>query len=78
MLASLIGKEFPVADEVWPEIYVFHQMIDGYGLKDTWVTMVSPEDQEVSNVAMAFLLVFFAITDSLFGRLYCRQSLTVL
>ena len=78
VLAALIGKDFPVADDVWPEVNQFHRMIDDCGLKDTWVTMVSPEDQEVSNVDMAFCLSFFALTDSLFGRLYCRQSLTVL
>ena len=58
MLASLLGKEFPIADEVWPEINIFQQMIYGYGLKDTWVTVVSPEDREVSNVVMAFCLSF--------------------
>ena len=59
MLASLLGKEFPIADEVWPEINMFQQMIYGYGLKDTWVTVVSPEDWEVINVAMEICLSFF-------------------
>ena len=78
MLVSLIGKEFPVADKVWPEVNIFQQMINGYGLKDTWVTVITLDDWEVSSVAMACCLSFFAITDSLFCRLRCRQSLTVL
>ena len=44
VLASLIWKEFPVADKVWPEINKFRQMINGYGLKDTWVTVITLED----------------------------------
>jgi hypothetical protein len=61
VLAALIGKDFPVADDVWPEVNQFHRMIDGYGLKDTWVTMVSPEDREVSNVAKAFYSSFLLL-----------------
>ena len=61
VLASLIGKEFPVADKVWPEINKFQQMINGYGLKDTWVTMIALEDQEVRNVVMAFCLSFLLL-----------------
>ena len=77
-LALLIGKDFPVADEIWPEVNQFHRMIDGYKLNDTWVTMVTPDEREVSNFALAFFLSFFVITESLFGRLYCRPSSTVL
>ena len=33
-LELLIGKDFPVADKVWPEVNQFHQMIDGYGIND--------------------------------------------
>ena len=44
VLAALIGKRFPVANDVWPKINVFNRMIDRYGLMDTWVTMVSLED----------------------------------
>ena len=77
MLAALIGKDFPVADNIWLEVNQFNWMIDSYGLMETWVTMITPEDREVSNVALAFVLVFFAITNYLFGRLCCRQSLTV-
>jgi hypothetical protein len=61
VLAALIGKDFPVANDVWPEVNQFHRMIDGYGLKDTWVTMVTPEDQEVSNFALAFCLSFLLL-----------------
>ena len=49
VLAALIGKKFPVADEVWPGINAFNPMIDRYGLMDTWVTMVSAEDCKVSD-----------------------------
>ena len=59
VLAALNGKEFPVANNVWPEINVFNRMIDGYGLTDTWVTMVSPEDREVSDdVALVFFFSY--------------------
>ena len=61
LLARLIGKDFPVAGQVWPEINIFHRMIDDHGLNDTWVTMVGPEDREVSHVAMAFFLVFLLL-----------------
>ena len=61
VLARLIGKEFPVAGQVWPEINIFHRMIDDRGLNDTWVTMVGPEDREVRNVAMACFLVFLLL-----------------
>jgi hypothetical protein len=61
VLASLIGKEFPVADKVWPEINNFQQMINGYGLKDTWVTVIILEDREVRNNAMAFCLSFLLL-----------------
>ena len=49
VLAALIGKKFPVADEVWPGINVFNRMIYKYGLMDTWVTMISVVDCEVSG-----------------------------
>ena len=58
-LALFIGKDFPVASEVWTELNKFHRMIDGYGLNDTWVTMIAPEDQEVSIFALALCLSFF-------------------
>ena len=59
MLAALIGKRFPVADDVWPEINVFNCMIDRYGLMYTWVTMVSVEDCEVSDdVPLVFFLSY--------------------
>ena len=58
VLAALIGKKFPVADDVWPEVNRFNRMICGFNIEDTWVTMVSPEDREVSNVAMVFCFSF--------------------
>ena len=76
-LALRIGKDYPVAGEVWPELNKFHRMIDGKRLNDTWVTLITPEDRGVECFALAFCLSFFAITDSLFFRLYCRRLLTV-
>jgi len=61
VLARLIGKEFPVAGQVWPEINIFHRMIDDRGLNDTWVTMVGPEDREVNNVVMEIFLVLLLL-----------------
>ncbi len=58
VLAALIGKKFPVADEVWQEMNVFNQMIDRYGLMDTWVTKITPDDREVSDVALVFCFSF--------------------
>jgi hypothetical protein len=34
-LALRIGKDYPVAGEVWPELNKFHRMIDGKKLNDT-------------------------------------------
>jgi len=61
VLARLIGKDFPVAGQVWPEINIFHRMIDDCGLNDTWVTMVGPEDREVNNVVMEIFLVLLLL-----------------
>ena len=59
VLAALIGKRFPVADDVWPKINVFNLMIYKYGLMDTWVTMVSVVDREVSgNVPLVLCFSF--------------------
>ena len=49
VLAALIGKQFPVAEEVWPGINAFNCMIYDDGLMDTWVTMIGVEDREVSG-----------------------------
>jgi len=57
-LALLIGKDFPVADEVWQEVNEFHRMIDDCKLNDTWVTMITPDEREVSNFALAFFFSF--------------------
>ena len=57
-LVLLIGKDFPVADEVWPEVNKFHQLIDGCKLNDTWVTVITPDEREVSDFALAFCLSF--------------------
>ena len=58
VLAALIGKDFPVADDVWPEIDLFNRMICGFNIKDTWVTMITPDDREVSDVALVFCFSF--------------------
>ena len=60
-LRYLLGKIFPILEEVWPEVNQFHWMIDGYGLNNTWVTMVTLEDQGVSNFALAFCLSFLLL-----------------
>ena len=49
VLAALIGKKFPVAEEVWPGINAFNRMIYDDGLMDTWVTMIGVDDREVSG-----------------------------
>ena len=58
VLAALIGKKFPVADEVWPGINAFNRMIYNNGLMDTWVTMITPDDCEVSDVALVLCFSF--------------------
>ena len=58
VLATLIGKDFPVADDVWPGINQFNQMICGFNIEDTWVTMVTPDDREVSDVALVFCVSY--------------------
>ena len=57
-LALLIGKDFPVADDVWPVVNQFHRLIDGYKLNDTWVTVITLDEREVSIFAFAFVLFF--------------------
>ena len=57
-LALLIGKDFPIADEVWPEVNRFHWLIDGCKLNDTWVTVITPDERDVSNCALAFFMSF--------------------
>ena len=57
-LALLIGKDFPIADEVWPEVNWLHWLIDGCKLNDTWVTVITPDERDVSNCALSFLVSF--------------------
>ena len=71
MLAALIGKDFPVADDVWPEINQFNRMICGFNIEDTLVTMITPDDREVNDVAFGILLFFWLLLMPYF-RLYCR------
>ena len=55
VLAALIGKKFPVAEEVWPGINSFNRMIYDEGLMDTWVTMIGVEDCKVSGNVLLVL-----------------------
>ena len=71
VLAALIGKDFPVADDVWPEINQFNRMICGFNIEDTWVTMITPDDREVNDVAFGILLFLWLLLMPYF-RLYCR------
>ena len=66
VLAALIGKKFPVAEEVWPGINAFNRMIYDNGLMDTWVTMIGFDDREVSGNVLLVLCFFFANTNALF------------
>ena len=58
MLAALVGKDFPVAGELWTEVNRFHRVIDGNELNNTWVTMITPDEREVSDFAFAYFLLF--------------------
>ena len=58
VLASLIGKDFPVADEVWPGIARFNRMICELHIEDTWVTMITADDRMVSDICIGVLLFF--------------------
>ena len=58
VLAALIGKDFPVANDVWPDINLFNQMICGVNIEDTWVTMITQDDREVSDVALVCCFSF--------------------
>ena len=58
MLAAFIGKDFLVANDVWPEINQFNWMICGFNIEDMWVTMVTPDNCEVSDVVLVFCFSF--------------------
>ena len=58
VLAALIGKDFPVANDVWPDINRFNQMICGVNIEDTWATMITQDDREVSDVALVCCFSF--------------------
>ena len=58
VLASLIGKDFPVADDVWPGINRFNRMICEFNIEGTWVTMITPDDRMVSDICIGVLLFF--------------------
>ncbi len=56
VLAALIGKDF--AGEIWTEVNRFYRVIDGNKLNNTGLTMITPEEQEVSDFAFAYFLSF--------------------
>ena len=62
VLAALIGKDFPDAGEVFREVNQFHRMIDDYGLNDTWVSMITPDERDVSKCALCFLNFMWLLT----------------
>ena len=66
VLAALIGKKFPVAEEVWPGINAFNRMIYDDGLMDTWVTMIGVDDREVSGNVRWYCAFLAAYTNALF------------
>ena len=61
MLATLVRKDFPVAGELWTEVNRFHRVIDGNELNNTWVTMINPDEREVSDFAFAYFLSFLLL-----------------
>jgi hypothetical protein len=56
VLASLIGKDFPVADDVWLGINQFNRMICESNIEDTWVTMITADNRMVSVICIGVLL----------------------
>ena len=57
----VIGKEFPVAGELWPQVSCIHRWIDNNKLNDTWVTMLIPDEREVSDFPFAYFLSIFLL-----------------
>ena len=45
VLAALVGKDFLVVGDLWTEVNQFHRVIDGNELKNTWVTMITPDER---------------------------------
>jgi hypothetical protein len=70
VLALLIGDDFPVANDVWLGVNRFNQIVCDNNIEDTWVTMITSDDRDVSDVS----LVCWFVSRSLmpYGRLYCR------
>jgi hypothetical protein len=72
-LALLVGKDFPVAGDLWPEVNRIHRVIDDNKLNNTWVTMITPDERDVSNCALAFFVSFLqllilCLVDCIAGR----------
>ena len=65
-LASLIGEEFPEADDVWPGINRFNRMICELHIEDTWVTMITADDRIVRDICIGVFQFFFTFTNALF------------
>jgi hypothetical protein len=57
----VIGKEFPIAGDIWPHVNQIHRLIDNNQLNDTWVTMLIPDEREVSDFEFAYFLSFLLL-----------------
>ena len=65
-LASLIGEEFPEADDVWPGINRFNRMICELHIEDTWVTMITADDRMVRDICIGVFQFLSTFTNALF------------
>jgi hypothetical protein len=57
-LALLVGKEFPVAGDLWPQVNRFHHLIDDNELNDMWVTMLIPDERDVRDLVFVYFCLF--------------------
>ena len=58
VLALLIGDDFPVANDVWLGVNRFNQIVCGNNIEDTWVTMITSDDRDVSDVSLVCWFCF--------------------
>jgi hypothetical protein len=73
-LALLLGKNFPVAGDLWPHVNRFHRVIDKNKLNDIWVTMLIPDKRGVSDLAFVFFLSCSLSLNLYCSRFYCMLS----
>jgi hypothetical protein len=57
----VIGKEFPIAGDIWPHINRIHWLIDNNKLNDMWVIMLILDEREVSDFVFAYFLSFLPL-----------------